>query len=287
MPSLADLLYRLNDANTFFEYVKAQYAQVLGADAHDGAIYSIDYLDLIGHNLLPGYSPQFAVGRKTQITTGPYTILETDPFVQPPVGTNISMYIKSTSGDDADGGSGAQQITIEYFEAAWGSRQRVRVTLDGTNPVAIPANINRIHKVYVNKGRSAAGTITIKDVGDSILYGGIAEYETFMRRCIFYLAEGETVLVTQPIIGSTTSGGVNVVLFVTEEDENGNTVTRGRATTEIADNTAPFKFIPLISISNPNNVPKAVGVAVNGNAPALKCTVTITGAIENLNNAWE
>lgn len=287
MPSLADLLYRLNDVNTFNEHVKAQYSQVLSAGAHDGAIHSIDYLDLIGLNLLPGYTPQFAVGRKTQITTGPYTILETDPFEQPPVGTNISMYIKSTSGDDADGGSGAQQVTVEYFEAAWGSRQRVRVTLDGTNTVAIPANINRIHKVYTNKGRAAAGTITIKDVGNSILYGGIAEYETFMRRCIFYVAEGETVLVAQPILGSTTSGGVNAVLFVTEEDEDGNTVTRGRATTEVADTTPVFKFRPLISISNPTNKPKAVGIAVNANSPSQKCTCTITGALINTNNAWE
>ena len=103
-----------------------------------------------------------------------------------------------------------------------------------------------------------------------------------MRRCIFYIAENESVTVTQFILGSTTSGGVNVALFATQEDDDGDLITRGCATVEVANNTAIGELKPWMTIENTSNVRKSVGLAVNGNLANQKCTGTLKGFLEDI-----
>lgn len=259
------------------EIEKAEHIEV-----HD-AKQVMTFIEGIGHRIINDSTMvEFAIGKKSTIGTGAFTLLESQPFVQPPGDTQ--MYLQSTSTQDSASGTGVQEITIEYFELAWGQRKTVKVIPNGITQVIISvSNIYRIHKVYANNGSEAEGDITITDITGAIIYGGIDQYETFMRRCIFYLAENEKVTVVQPIIGSTTMGGVNVVCFVTEEDDIGNTITRGRATVEISNDTYGEHFSPWISIENPNNKRKAVGLAVNGNLANQKCTGTLKGFIHPIN----
>ena len=252
--------------------------------SHHKHLKVLDYLQSIGHGTTSnddGISTECAVGKKTLISTGAYTLLETNPFIQP--SANTQMYVQSTNAQDAAAGTGVQEITIEYFSLSWGARKTVKVIPNGLNQITISvADIFRIHKVYGNSGHAAAGDITITNQAADILYGGIYQYETFMRRCIFYVAENEKITVTQAILGSTTSGGVNVVMFATQEDEDGDLITRGCVTIEVSNATPYPEFKPWKIISNPNNVRKSVGLAVNGNSPAQKCTGTLKGFTETI-----
>lgn len=247
---------------------------------HNEHVKTIGYIEGIGHGITNSdITVEFAIGKKSTIGAGAYTLLESQAFIQP--ANDTQMYVQSTSAQDSAAGTGVQEIIIEYFSLAWGARKTVTVVPDGVNQVTISvSDIYRIHKVYANDGLPADGTITITNIGETELYGEISQYETFMRRCIFYLAENESVTVTQAIIGSTTSGGVNVVCFVTEEDASQNTITRGRRIVEIANNTNDIEFVPWITITNPNNLRKAVGLAVNGNLSNQKCTGSLVGFIE-------
>lgn len=249
---------------------------------HHRHLKVLDYLQSIGHDTTAdadGIFTECAIGKKTGIGVGAYTLLESQAFVQPAGDTQ--MYVQSTNAGDAAAGAGIEEITIEYFSLSWGARKTVTVVPDGLNQVTVSvADIYRIHKIYGNDGHCAQGNITITNQATDVLYGGISQHETFMRRCIFYVAENEKITVTQAIIGSTTSGGVNVVSFATHEDDSGNTITRGCATVEAANSIVSVEFKPWVTISNKNNKKKSVGLSVNGNLANQKCTGTIKGFIE-------
>lgn len=251
-------------------------------NSHNGHLKTFEFIDSIGHSTTnTDITPECAVGKKSAIGTGAYTLLESSAFVQP--SANTQMYLQSTGAEDKAAGTGVNEITIEYFPLAWGARKTVQVVPDGANQVMVSVpDIYRIHKIYGNKGHLAAGDITLTNQAGNVLYGQIDQYDTFMRRCIFYIANNEKVTVTQFIIGSTTSGGVNVSLFATHEDDDGDLITRGCATVEVVSNTAIGELKPWLTISNTSNVRKSVGLAVNGNSPSQKCTGTLKGFLEAL-----
>ena len=248
-------------------------------DVHDKHLNVIGYHEAIGHgSTSDNIRIERASGQQTGIGTGLFTLLESSPFVQPSGDTQ--MYLQSTSVDDVDGGSGAQEITIEYFSYSWGARKTITVIPTGTDQVTISvASIYRIHRIYTNKGRTAAGDITITNQAGSILYGGIDQYETFMQRAIFYVAEGESVTCTELIGGSITSGGVLGRIFASEEDELGNVVTRGRITFEVVNGSINIAMKISETVSNPNNLRIAIGIAVKaaGVASNQSASGTIKG----------
>ena len=248
---------------------------------HDNHLYVAGYLDIIGHGLNPEATVEFAIGKATAIGTGAYTLIESHPFVQP--SGNNQLYLQSTNAQDAAGGSGVEAINVEYFPDEWGARQTVEVIPEGTNQVTLSvADIHRIHKVYGIDGHAAAGNITITNQAAGIEYGRISQYETFMRRSIFYIAENERVVVTQAIISSTTSGGVNAVLFTSQEDADGGLITRGERMIEVANNTPIIEFRPWVTITNLSNLHKSVGVAGYGNLANQKFTVTLVGFLKKV-----
>lgn len=251
-------------------------------EVHNNHLKTLGYLDSIGYGTTnTNIRPECAVGKKAAIGVGAYTLLESSAFVQPAGDTQ--MYLQSTDAQDAAAGTGIEEITIEYFSVAWGARKTVKVIPNGLNQVTISVDdIYRIHSVKGNDGHPAVGDISITNQAAAVLYGQIDQYETFMRRCIFYIAENEKVTVTKFIIGSTTSGGVNVSLFATEEDADGNLITRGCAIVEVANNTAIGELKPWKTISNESNARKSVGLAVNGNLANQKCTGTLKGFLESL-----
>ncbi|MCK5433536.1 MAG: hypothetical protein KAJ03_12380, partial [Gammaproteobacteria bacterium] len=178
--------------------------------SHDGHLRTYGINEAVG-DLVTNSSivVERANGKKTGIGGGAFTILETHPFDQP--SGDLQMYAQSTSADDAAAGSGAEEITIEYFSLAWGARKTVKFVPTGlTHVVLSVSDIYRVHKVYTNKGSVAAGDITITNIGETELYGQIDTNNTFMERSIFYVAENESVTCTEVIVSSVTSGGVEI-----------------------------------------------------------------------------
>ena len=207
-------------------------------------------------------------------------MVEADDFVQPPNETDLQFYVHSTSANDTSDGSGVQQFTIVYLSAGGGAKKTQVVTMNGTSVVAIP-NVDkyRIHSVDVTRGHPAAGTITITNFDDNILYGSIEQYKTYMERCIFYVAEDEQVIGIEAICSSTSAGGVYISIFASEEDATGNVVTRARRPFRINDTTISMVFAISEVVSNPNNKLIAFGAAVTAatGAPVQDAEVTLIG----------
>ena len=231
---------------------------------HDEHIKTIGYTETIGHL---EDNVERANGSKSNIGAGGFTIIEASDFIQPAGDTQ--MYLQSDNAEDAAGGDGAEQITIVYFSLAWGARKTVQVVPTGVAQVAISvSDIYRIHKVYINKGHSAEGNITITNQAESILYGGIDQNRTTMERCIFYVAENERVTCTEASASSVTSGGVEVRLVASAEDSEGNVIPRVRVPVEVVSGGIYVPFVVSESVSNPNNLRIALLLVVEIASPA-------------------
>ena len=246
-------------------------------DSHHGHLKTFGFHESIGHSATnTDITVERAKGRKTGIGTGAYTLLEEAAFVQPAGDTQ--MYIQSTSAEDAAAGSGAEQITIEYFSLAWGDMKTVQVVPTGTGQVTLSvSDIYRIHNMYVNKGGNAVGLITLTNQAASVLYGQIAIYHAFMQRCIFYVGNGRKVTCTELVLGSYSKEGIIGRLFASEEDGDGNVIPRARIVFELVEDTFPYPFEISETVSNPNNKRMAIGLAVTGIAAAQNATGTIKG----------
>ncbi|MCK5431438.1 MAG: hypothetical protein KAJ03_01775 [Gammaproteobacteria bacterium] len=267
--------------STIVQYVQEVDTAGLTAGVHDGHKKVIGFHESIGHGTTNGdITVERAAGRKTTIGTGAYTLLERFPFVQP--GGDTQMYLQSASAQDAEGGSGVEKITIEYFNLAW-VKKTVDVVPTGVTQVTLSvSDIYRIHKMYYTKGSVAADDITLTNLAESILYGEIAQYAGFMERCIFYVATGEAVTCTEGVFGSSTTGGVLGRVFASEEDPSGNVVPRGRIPFEVADSTFPYPFHISESVFNPNGKRMAIGLAVAGKVANQTGTGTLKGFSEVL-----
>ena len=238
---------------------------------------NIGFHESIGHGSTNSdITIERSMGRKTGIGTGAFTLLEEAAFVQP--SSDTQMYLQSTSANDTAAGSGAQQITIEYFELAWGTKKTITVSTDGTNQVTLAvSNIYRIHKMYVNKGHNVAGLLTLTNQAESVLYGQISQYHAFMQRCIFYVGNGQQVTCTEAMLGSYTKEGVIGRVFASEEDASGNVIPRARVVCEIIGGVLPCPFQISETVFNPNNKRIAIGLAVTGVAAAQTATGTLKG----------
>ncbi len=251
--------------------------------SHANHLKTMGFKESVGHGTTnTDISVEHAMGKKTGIGEGAFTILEEAAFIQPAGDTQ--MYLQSASAQDVAGGSGAEEITIEYFSLAWGQKKTITVIPTGASQVTISvADIYRIHKVYVSKGHPAAGLITITNQAANVLYGQISQYFTFMQRCIFYVAEGEVITCTGAILSSYSKEGVIIRLFASEEDGDRNVVTRARVACEIAGGSASCPLSVPESVANPNNKRIAIGLAVAGVAAAQ----TATGAMKGYRHVHE
>ena len=227
--------------NTIVNYVQLVDAAGSPHILHDGHLKVLGLNESIGHlTTNDDTTVERANGNKAAVGGGAFTIIQSDEFIQPPGDTQ--MYLQSDDAQDNASGTGVQQITITYFNFAW-EKKTVQVVPTGVSQVTISvADIYRIHKIVTNKGHAAAGEITITNEAESILYGGINQYKTTMERCIFYVATGEQITCTEAFAGSVTSGGVEVRLAASEQDPEGNVVTRVRVPVEVVSGNV---FVPM------------------------------------------
>ena len=269
-------------SDTVVQHVQQVDAEGNVPGIHHGHLKTFGFHESIGHGETnTDITVERAKGRKIGIGTGAYTLLEEAAFVQPAGDTQI--YVQSTSAEDAAAGTGAEQITIEYFSLAWGDMKTVQVVPTGTGQVTISvSDIYRIHNVYINKGHNAVGLITLTNQAASVLYGQIAIYHAFMQRCIFYVGNGRKVTCTELVFGTYSKEGVIGRLFASEEDGDGNVIPRARIVYELVDDAFPYPFQISETVSNPNNKRMAIGLAVTGIAAAQTATGTIKGYSDSI-----
>ena len=273
-----------DDAISLLTLIKDKIVQLL---FHHGHLKVLGYWESVGHNTTnTTITKERASGRKTGIGTGAFSIIETYPFVQPSGDTQ--MYVQSTSAQDGVGGTGIQEFTIEYFEDAWGDMKTETVVMDRTTQVTFSfSDVYRIHSIKATKigtSQNAEGNITITDLATTTLYGQIDQYNNYMERCIFYVANGKQVTCTEISIGSVTSGGVEIRLVASEEDDSGNVVPRARVPFEIVSGGEYITFKIDETVINPNNNRIALLLVVRATSTASnqKATGAMKGVIESI-----
>ena len=260
--------------------IKSSGGLSLDFDFYDKHAKVLGYHESIGHlSTNTDIVVERTMGKKTGIGEGVFTLLEEAAFVQP--SGDIQMYIESASANDASAGTGVQQVTIEYFSAAWGQKKTTTVLMNGTTQVALSvSDIYRIHKMYANRVGSsgvAAGLIKLTNQAEDVLYGQISQYHAFMQRCIFYVAENQRLTCTEGVLSSYSKEGVIGRVFASEEDASGNVVPRARIICEIVGGALPCPFVISETVRNPNNKRIAIGLAGAGVAAAQNATGTLKG----------
>ena len=143
-------------------------------------------------------------------------------------------------------------------------RTTITVDMNGTTPVPLP-NIDtyRIHSMTAIGG-VADGTISLQDIGGGNIYGGIEVDNSIMERCFYYVRAGYRVIVSDILLGCTTSGGILWRLIATNVTAGNVTTPIGQLSISSADTTFGHPLSIGVNLSNPNGLRMGVGIAVKG-----------------------
>ena len=133
-------------------------------------------------------------------------------YVFPTAGMGMEV-VSSSAGQEDSGagggnpaGTGIRSVLITYLDDSW-NEQTETVILDGTTPVATSAtDIYRIQKmatVTTGTGKKAVGTIDIRHLSDSPIYGRIPIGENHLHQAICTVPLGKKLFVVswQPGVG--------------------------------------------------------------------------------------
>jgi hypothetical protein len=123
----------------------------------------------------------------------------------------MGMEVVSTTVNDDVAGTGIQKVKIYYLDDTW-TEQITEVEMDGTTPVATSVTdiyrVNYFRASQVGTDGFADGTITLRHLADTPIYGSIAIGNTQARTLIYTVPLGKTVYLTDmSVSGSSTTGG--------------------------------------------------------------------------------
>lgn len=134
-------------------------------------------------------------------------------YVFPTAGMQMEIYSSSVQDSGSGGvnsaGTGIRSVTIVYLDDSWVELTETKI-LDGTTPVTtVATNIYRIQKMFTattGTGKKAAGTIDIRHLSDTPIYGRIPLGENHLHQAICTVPLGKTLYITswQPGIGHQT-----------------------------------------------------------------------------------
>jgi hypothetical protein len=122
----------------------------------------------------------------------------------------FTAYIVSSDAADASAGTGARTVTVSGLDADY-KVKTASVTLNGTSAVAISGTWLRINRAFVTSsgtGGGAAGTITIQDVGATVVYANLsASNQT--QIAAYTVPAGHTLYLDQITFTAAVSTGAN------------------------------------------------------------------------------
>lgn len=106
------------------------------------------------------------VGRRTDLSTSEHDVWsggEAGTGTRALPASASSMSVVSSSTDDADGGTGARSVEVEYLDADY-AEQTIVVPMNGTTPVATVPTGSRVQRARVKtagSSRANAGAISV------------------------------------------------------------------------------------------------------------------------------
>ncbi len=122
----------------------------------------------------------------------------------------MQMEVTSTSVNDDSGGTGVISIHIHYLDNNYDEAVE-EVVLNGTGIVNTVATnilrINHIHTESSGSGKSAAGTIDVRHLSDTPVYGRILLNENIAKQAIWTVPNGKTAFITEWQVGVGHSSG--------------------------------------------------------------------------------
>lgn len=122
----------------------------------------------------------------------------------------FTAYIVSSDAADTSAGTGARTVTVSGLDADYKDKT-VSVTLNGTSTVAISGTWLRINRAFVTSsgtGGAAAGTITIQDVGATVVYANLG-LGNQTQMAVYTVPAGHTLYVDQITFTAAVSTGTN------------------------------------------------------------------------------
>lgn len=252
------------------------------AKTDHGLIGIEDHYSLTANGKITNHIPGSRIAINSSITATGFVILASNILSQPTIGQR--MNVVSSSINDSSVGTGAQQITIDYFTipsgtTGWEKKQEI-VTLNGITTVkTVNSDIYRIDRVYVNRVGSnglSVGNITIKDTTDTLLFSQIDIGENIMLRAIHYVPKLYKCVLSDMMMSAVTNGSIIFRLFITEENTSGNTVTIGQLSIQLngPDSIDRTFGLPIV-VSNPNAKNISLGIAVKSGSGTQTGSATI------------
>lgn len=122
----------------------------------------------------------------------------------------FTAYIVSSDAADASAGTGARTVTVSGLDADY-KVKTASVTLNGTSAVAISGTWLRINRAFVTSsgtGGGAAGTVTIQDVGATVVYADLSEGNQ-TQIAAYTVPAGHTLYLDQITFTAAVSIGTN------------------------------------------------------------------------------
>ncbi len=241
-------------------------------DENELTIRAENFFTAIVHDEIPNHTYGTRVGSSSDIDTGVMLLSNNtssaNPFIFP--STEQQMKIVSTSASDSESGTGAQQVTIDYFNSpssGW-TKKRETITLNGVTAVnTVATDIYRIDRFWVN--RTGGGLVTVGDISLQSLSGAttfekIDAGTNVFRSAIHWIEKGKMSMITDFNAGVGTNQGVIVILDGSEEDANGNVVIIGKDQFDLSSGALHASYNSPIVVNNPNGKAMFFAIAVKG-----------------------
>ena len=140
-------------------------------------------------------------GKSTTVgtTSAYYDLWMGNTTVYRPPSTAISMQIVSSSTSDTSGGSGVQQVTINYLDSSY-NPQTIVVTMNGTTAVSLGVSVLRVNKMYASTVGSTGypvGNITLQNNAGTIQYAYIEAGRNSAQQVYFTVPANKTFYLSQ------------------------------------------------------------------------------------------
>lgn len=255
-------IHKSIDTQTNLKMVDLASGLLENVKGHENAQLVVTHKELLSEGHIVGTTLGSVIGSDDSIGNS-FELLSSRLYTQ--ASSAVAMELVSTSVNDIVSGSGVEKIVIIYFDNAtpW-VRTTITVNMNGTTPVPLP-NIDtyRIHSMTAIGG-VAAGTISLQDIGGGNIYGGIEFDNSIMERCFYYVRAGYRVIVSDILLGCTTSGGILWRLIATNVTAGNVTTPIGQLSISSADTTFGHPLSIGVNISNPNGLRMGIGIAVKG-----------------------
>lgn len=149
-----------------------------------------------------------------------------------PAVAGIPMQVVSASGNDTNGGSGIQSVTLSYLDETY-TEQTEDIVLNGGTKATVAQKIARVQNFRaktVGANAVAAGNITLQAVGGGVNYTQIAQGYTRARNSVWTLPKGKKLYVTSLAFSSGSGAGGRDSRFTTRatyDDKAGTVLTAG------------------------------------------------------------